>query len=104
MDYQKQKRDQPADDGLRLQGPTYIGHFNDLPPVLDGILGDGMMRARTKGKTRMKVSRANVLCDQLTIPELNDLNDQLAWNTYDVAVMRANESGTGMSPRQESTT
>lgn len=103
MDYQKQKRDQPADDGLRLQGPTYIGHFNDLPPVLDGILGDGMLRARTKGKTRMKVSRANVLCDPFTIPEPNDLQCHLAWDIYDVAVMRATESGSGMCPRQEST-
>ena len=105
MDYQKQKhnRNQPADDGLRLQDQTYIGIFGDVPHVRDGVLGHRMMKARTQGETRMKVSRANVLCDPFTIPEPNDLQCHLAWDIYDVAVMRATESGSGMCPRQEST-
>jgi hypothetical protein len=99
MDYQK--RYQPGDDGLRFQDLLYIGNFKDLPPVPDGILGDRMMKARAKSKVLEKVSKADALRDQFTIPELNDLNNYLAWNIWDVLVMRATEGVSGMIPRQE---
>ena len=35
------------------------------------------------------------------IDELNDLNNYLAWNIWDVLVMRATEGVSGMIPRQE---
>lgn len=99
MDYQK--RYQPGDDGLRFQDLTYIGNFKDLPPVPDGVLGDRMMKERAKSKVLQKVSKDDVLRDQFTIPELNDLNNYLAWNIWDVLVMRATEGVSGMIPRQE---
>jgi hypothetical protein len=99
MDYQK--RYQPGDDGLRFQDLLYVGNFKDLPPVPDGILGDRMMKSRAKSKVLEKVGREDVLRDQFTIPELNDLNNYLAWNIWDVLVMRATEGVSGMIPRQE---
>ena len=42
-----------------------------------------------------------MLRDQFTIAELNDLNNYLAWNIWDVLVMRATEGVSGMIPRQE---
>ena len=99
MDYQK--RYQAGDDGLRFQDLTYIGNFKGMPPVPDGILGDRMMKERAKSNVLQKVSKEDVLRDQFTIPELNDLNNYLAWNIWDVLVMRATEGVSGMIPRQE---
>jgi hypothetical protein len=99
MDYQK--RYQPGDDGLRFQDLLYIGNFKDMPPVPDGILGDRMMKERAKSNVLQRVSKEDVLRDQFTIPELNDLNNYLAWNIWDVLVMRATEGVSGMIPRQE---
>ena len=99
MDYQK--RYQPGDDGLRFQDLLYVGNFKDMPPVPDGILGDRMMKERAKSGVLQKVSKEDVLRDQFTIPELNDLNNYLAWNIWDVLVMRATEGVSGMIPRQE---
>jgi len=99
MNYQK--RYQPGDDGLRFQDLKYIGNFKDLPPVPDGILGDRMMKERAKSQVLQKVSKADVLKEQFTIDELNDLNNYLAWNIWDVLVMRATEGASGMIPRQE---
>src|SRR4029453_15087988 len=99
MNYQK--RYQPDDEGLRFQDLTNVGNLKDLPPVPDGILGDRMMKARAKSKVLEKVSREDVLKDQFTIAELNDLNNYLAWNIWDVLVMRATEGVSGMIPRQE---
>jgi len=82
MNYQK--RYQPGDDGLRFQDLKYIGNFKDLPPVPDGILGDRMMKERAKSQVLQKVSKADVLKEQFTIDELNDLNNYLAWNIWDV--------------------
>jgi hypothetical protein len=99
MDYQK--RYEANDDGLRFQDLTYVGNFKGLPPVPDGILGDRMMKQRAQSKVLEKVSKEDVLRDQFTIPELNDLNNYLAWNIWDVLVMRATEGASGMIPRQE---
>ncbi len=99
MNYQK--RYEAGDEGLRFQDLTYVGNFKGQPPVPDGILGDRMMKARAKSKVLEKVSKADVLKDQFTIPELNDLNNYLAWNIWDVLVMRATEGASGMIPRQE---
>jgi hypothetical protein len=99
MDYKK--RYQPGDDGLRFQDLLYVGNFKDMPPVPDGVLGDRMMKERAKSKVLQKVSKEDVLRDQFTIPELNDLNNYLAWNIWDVLVMRATEGVSGMIPRQE---
>ncbi len=99
MNYQK--RYQAGDDGLRFQDLTYVGNFKGMDPVPDGILGDRMMKARAKSKVLERVSRDDVLRDQFTIDELNDLNNYLAWNIWDVLVMRATEGVSGMIPRQE---
>ncbi len=99
MDYQK--RYEANDDGLRFQDLTYVGNFKGMPPVPDGILGDRMMKQRAQSKVLEKVSKEDVLRDQFTIPELNDLNNYLAWNIWDVLVMRATEGASGMIPRQE---
>lgn len=95
------QRYQEADEGLRFQDITYVGNFKDLPPVPDGILGDRMMRRRAKSKVLEKVTKEDVLRDQFTLDELNDLNNYLAWNIWDVLVMRATEGVSGMIPRQE---
>jgi hypothetical protein len=89
------------DDGLRFRDLTYEGNFVGLEPVPDGILGDKMMRRRTKTGVLEKVSKDEVLREQFTLDELNDLNNYLAWNIWDVLVMRATEGVSGMIPRQE---
>jgi hypothetical protein len=90
-----------ADDGLRFQDLTYVGNFKDMTPVPDGILGDKIMRSRAKSGVLEKVSRESVLKDDFSVDELNDLNNYLAWNIWDVLVMRATEGVSGMIPRQE---
>ncbi len=96
-----QKRYEPEDEGLRFIELTYTGNYTDLPPVQDGILGDRMIKQRMTTKVMEKQSEANVLRDEFTIAELNDLNNYMAWNTWDVLVMRATERASGMIPRQE---
>lgn len=94
-------RYQPDDNGLRFQDLTFEGNFVGLEPVTDGILGDKMMRSRAKSKVLEKVTKDDVLTDQFTLDELNDLNNYLAWNIWDTLVMRATEGVSGMIPRQE---
>ena len=91
----------PNDNGLRFQDLVYQGNFKGMDPVPDGILGDKVMRSRAKSKVLEKVSKEDVLRDQFTVDELNDLNNYLAWNIWDVLVMRATEGVSGMIPRQE---
>lgn len=95
------KRYEPGDDGLRFQELTYTGNFVGMEPVTDGIKGDRMMKERAKSGVLERVSKEDVLRDEFTIPELNDLNNYLAWNIWDVLVMRATEGVSGMIPRQE---
>ena len=95
------KRYEPDDDGLRFQPLEYVGNFKGLDPIPDGILGDKLLRARAKSGVLGKVSHDDVLRDQFTLDELNDLNNYLAWNIWDVLVMRATEGVSGMIPRQE---
>ncbi|HMC04000.1 MAG TPA: hypothetical protein VKJ83_00835, partial [Actinomycetota bacterium] len=95
------KRYQPDDEGLRFQPLLYQGNYTGMDPIPDGILGDKMIRARMKSGVLEKVSHAEVLNDQFTLDELNDLNNYLAWNIWDVLVMRATEGVSGMIPRQE---
>lgn len=99
-DYLKRWND-ADDDGLRYQNLEYIGNFHGQEPIPDGIKGDRMIRSRAQSKVLEKVSREEVLKDEFTIPELNDLNNYLAWNIWDVLVMRATEGVSGMIPRQE---
>ena len=94
-------RYEARDDGLRFQDLVYQGNFKGMPPVPDGILGDKIMRSRAKSKVLEKVTKEDVLRDQFTLDELNDLNNYLAWNIWDVLVMRATEGVSGMIPRQE---
>jgi hypothetical protein len=95
------KRYESSDDGLRFQDLVYQGNFKGMDPVPDGILGDKIMRQRAKSKVLEKVSHQDVLREQFTLDELNDLNNYLAWNIWDVLVMRATEGESGMIPRQE---
>jgi len=95
------QRYQPEDDGLRFQDLVYTGNFTGLDPIPDGILGDKMLKARAKSGVLERVSKEDVLRGQFTIDELNDLNNYLAWNIWDVLVMRATEGVSGMIPRQE---
>ncbi len=95
------KRYEDGDEGVRFQSLVYTGNFTDLEPVPDGILGDRLMRRRMKTKVMERVSEEDVLRDQFTLDELNDLNNYLAWNIWDVLVMRATEGVSGMIPRQE---
>lgn len=95
------QRYEPEDDGLRFQDLSYEGNFKGMEPVVDGILGDKQMRSRAKSGVLEKVSKEDVLRDQFTLDELNDLNNYLAWNIWDVLVMRATEGVSGMIPRQE---
>jgi hypothetical protein len=95
------KRYEEGDDGLRFQELTYTGNFVGMEPVCDGIKGDRMMKERAKSGVLERVSKEDVLRDEFTIPELNDLNNYLAWNIWDVLVMRATEGVSGMIPRQE---
>ena len=90
-----------ADNGLRFQDLVYQGNFKGMDPVPDGILGDKVLRQRAKSKVLEKVTKEDVLRDQFTVDELNDLNNYLAWNIWDVLVMRATEGVSGMIPRQE---
>ena len=95
------QRYEPDDNGLRFQDLLYIGNYKGQEPIPDGILGDKMLRSRAESKVLERVSHEDVLRDQFTIPELNDLNNYLAWNIWDVLVMRATEGVSGMIPRQE---
>ena len=95
------QRYEARDNGLRFQDLVYHGNFKGMDPVPDGILGDKVMRSRAKSKVLEKVSKEDVLRDQFTVDELNDLNNYLAWNIWDVLVMRATEGVSGMIPRQE---
>lgn len=95
------QRYEEADEGLRFQDLTYTGNFVGLEPVTDGIKGDKMMKSRAKSGVLEKVSKDDVLRDKFSIDELNDLNNYLAWNIWDVLVMRATEGVSGMIPRQE---
>jgi hypothetical protein len=95
------KRYEPDDDGLRFQPLLYQGNYKGMEPIPDGILGDKIIRSRMKSGVIEKVSHAEVLNDQFTLDELNDLNNYLAWNIWDVLVMRATEGVSGMIPRQE---
>ena len=96
-----QKCYEPEDEGLRFMGLTYTGNYVDLPPVPDGILGDRMIRERMTTNVLEKQSEADVLKDAFTIAELNDLNNYMAWNTWDSLCMRGTEGASGMIPRQE---
>jgi hypothetical protein len=95
------KRYEDGDEGLRFQDLEYIGNFKGMPPIPDGILGDRMIRERAKSKVLERVGHQEVLNEEFTIDELNDLNNYLAWNIWDVLVMRATEGVSGMIPRQE---
>ena len=95
------QRYEESDDGLRFQDLTYTGNFTGMEPVTDGIRGDKTLRARAKSGVLERVSKEDMLRDQFTIDELNDLNNYLAWNIWDVLVMRATEGVSGMIPRQE---
>jgi hypothetical protein len=90
-----------SDDGLRFQDLEFVGNFVGQEPLLDGIIGDKVQKQRAKSKVLERVTREDVLRDQFTIDELNDLNNYLAWNIWDVLVMRATEGVSGMIPRQE---
>ena len=94
-------RYEPDDDGLRFQPLLYQGNYTGMDPIPDGILGDKIIRSRMKSGVMEKVTHAEVLNDQFTLDELNDLNNYLAWNIWDVLVMRATEGVSGMIPRQE---
>jgi hypothetical protein len=95
------KRYEDNDEGVRFQNLLYQGNFHDLDPVPDGILGDRLMRQRMKTGVMEKVTKEQVLADQFSLDEMNDLNNYLAWNIWDVLVMRATEGVSGMIPRQE---
>ena len=95
------KRYDENDPGLRFQDLVYHGNFEDMEPVPDGILGDKIMKSRAASKVLERVTIDDVRGDEFTITELNDLNNYLAWNIWDVLVMRATEGASGMIPRQE---
>jgi hypothetical protein len=95
------KRYEDGDDGLRFQDLLYQGNFHGMDPIPDGIKGDRMIRERLKSGVMEKVTKEQVLTDQFTLDEMNDLNNYLAWNIWDVLVMRATEGVSGMIPRQE---
>jgi hypothetical protein len=95
------KRYDADDEGLRFQDLVYVGNFKGMDPVPDGILGDRVMRERAKSKVLERVTLDDVLTEEFSIDELNDLNNYLAWNIWDVLVMRATEGVSGMIPRQE---
>lgn len=95
------QRYEPEDEGLRFVDIKFTGNYHKLDPLPDGILGDRMMRQRAESKVLEKLSHEDVLRDQLTIEELNDLNNYYSWNIWDVLAMRATEGVSGMIPRQE---
>ncbi|HEY3650672.1 MAG TPA: hypothetical protein VGL33_22090 [Streptosporangiaceae bacterium] len=95
------QRYEPDDNGLRFQELVFEGNFTGMEPIRDGIIGDKVLKQRAKSKVLEKVSKEDVLRGQFTLDELNDLNSYLAWNIWDVLVMRATEGVSGMIPRQE---
>lgn len=95
------QRYEPDDDGLRFQDLEFEGNFEGMEPIRDGIVGDKVLRQRAKSNVLEKVSKEDVLREQFTLNELNDLNNYLSWNVWDVLVMRATEGVSGMIPRQE---
>ena len=95
------KRYEENDPGLRFQDLEYQGNFVEMEPVPDGILGDKIMKSRAESNVLERVTLDDVRGDEFTITELNDLNNYLAWNIWDVLVMRATEGASGMIPRQE---
>ena len=95
------KRYESDDPGLRFQELVYTGNFIDMEPVPDGILGDRIMKSRAQSSVLERVDIDAVRADEFSIAELNDLNNYLAWNIWDVLVMRATEGASGMIPRQE---
>lgn len=95
------QRYEPDDDGIRFQELTWTGNRPGLDPVPDGILGDKIMKSRARSNVLQPLARADVLRDEFTLDEINDLNDYYAWNTFDVLALRATEGASGMIPRQE---
>ena len=95
------KRYTGDDTGLRFQDLVYTGNFVGLEPVPDGILGDRIMKQRATTQVLERVDLAAAQSEEFSIAELNDLNNYLAWNIWDVLVMRATEGASGMIPRQE---
>ena len=87
------QRYEPDDNGLRFQDLVYTGNFTGMEPIPDGILGNKMLKSRAKSKVLEKVSKEDVLRGQFTIDELNDLNNYLAWNIWDVP-RRTGSAGT----------
>ena len=97
-----QKRYEADDDGLRFVDLTYVGNYTDMEPLPDGILGDRLIKERMKSKVMSeKCTKEDLLKDEFTIDELNDYNNYIAWNIWDMLVMRATEGVSGMIPRQE---
>ncbi|MFT4582869.1 MAG: hypothetical protein ACI915_000363 [Gammaproteobacteria bacterium] len=95
------QRYEDNDPGLRFQELVYTGNFVGLDPVPDGILGDRIMKSRAQSQVLERVEIDAVRNAEFSIAELNDLNNYLAWNIWDVLVMRATEGASGMIPRQE---
>ena len=95
------KRYTGDDTGLRFQDLVYTGNFVGMEPVPDGILGDRIMKQRATTQVLERVDLAAAQSEEFSIAELNDLNNYLAWNIWDVLVMRATEGASGMIPRQE---
>ncbi len=96
------KRYEADDDGLRYVDLTYVGNYTDMEPLPDGILGDRLIKERMKSKVMSeKCTKEDLLKDEFTIDELNDYNNYIAWNIWDMLVMRATEGVSGMIPRQE---
>jgi hypothetical protein len=95
------KRYEPSDNGLRFQSLVYTGNYTGMEPLPDGILGDRLIRQRMKTKVMEKVTHADVLKDQFSVDELNDMNNYIAWNIWDCLALRATEGVSGMIPRQE---
>jgi hypothetical protein len=95
------QRYEDNDPGLRFQELVYTGNFVGLDPVPDGILGDRIMKSRAQSQVLERVEIEAVRNAEFSIAELNDLNNYLAWNIWDVLVMRATEGASGMIPRQE---
>ena len=104
-----QKRYVEDDDGLRFTDLVYKGNFTeaygytgrDATPITDGISGDREVKRRAKTKVLERLSKDDVLRDQLTVDEMNDLINYVGWNIWDVLAMRATEGASGMIPRQE---
>ena len=94
-------RYEPDDDGLRFQDLTYEGNFVGLEPVPDGIRRQDHAPAGRRVASGEGLSTTTFCSEQFTLDELNDLNNYLAWNIWDVLVMRATEGVSGMIPRQE---